>query len=135
MYSKCEAFQINQQKTEEKQRKLVKIHFHFSALIACAMSLQRALKIFSSVHPWANSRLLVVSLFSKGPTSGFTSRAEEAIEARRTRRQAKQEVWMKGTWGETRKDRLRTLLEILRISFQSPSLQEREKLIGLLTTV
>ena len=32
------------------------------------------------------------------------------------------------------KDRLRTLLELLRISFQSPSLQQREKLIGSLPT-
>ena len=43
MYSQCVALQIHQQKTDEKQWKLVKIYFHFSALIAYAMSLQRAL--------------------------------------------------------------------------------------------
>ena len=44
MYSKSVDFQIHQKKTDEKQRKLVKIYFHFSALIAHAMSQQRALK-------------------------------------------------------------------------------------------
>ena len=37
---------------------------------------------------------------------------------------------MSGTWGEKRKDKPRILLEILRISFSSSSLQQREKLIG-----
>ena len=41
------------------QRKLVKVHFHFSSLIVYAMSLQWALTIISSVHPWENSRHLI----------------------------------------------------------------------------
>ena len=55
MYSKGEAFQIHLQLHEEKQKKTrLNFHFHSSALIAYAISLQRALKIVSSVHPWAN---------------------------------------------------------------------------------
>ena len=34
------------------------------------------------------SKLLVVFLFSKGPTNGFTSRVEQVLEARQTRRHA-----------------------------------------------
>ena len=56
MYSKDVAFQINQQQTKEKRRKLVGIHFHIFALIAYAMSLQRALKIVSGINQWANNR-------------------------------------------------------------------------------
>ena len=41
-------FKLISKNTEEKQRKLIKIHFHFSALIAYAMSLQGELKIIST---------------------------------------------------------------------------------------
>ena len=48
-------------------------------------------------------RLLVVDLSSKGPSSRFTSCAEQAPVERLTRRHAQKAVWMRGTWGETRK--------------------------------
>ena len=46
---------------------------------------------------------LVVSLFSKGPSSGFTLRAEQAHGERRTQRHPQKAVWMRGTWEETTK--------------------------------
>ena len=67
-------------------------------------------------------RLLVVGLFSQGPTGGFTSRAEQA--------HAQKVVWMRGTWEETRKRQTLASSILASISFQSPSLQQREKLIG-----
>lgn len=47
------------------------------------------------------ARLLVVGLFSYGPTT----------RARRTRRYAKMAAWMRGTWDETRKNASLTLAQ------------------------
>ena len=58
----------------------------------------------------------------------YIARAEQAPEARRTRRHAQSAVWMRGTWGETRKRQTvfpRTQLSRPNLPHVSPRIAQR----------